>query len=214
MSEIISLTDRQIFEIDFETTEEEYDGIYEGGCLCGYYEYNLKGIGYIVIGTHCRKVSECPNGMEWYVDEEIKVFNNSIVDYGGIPSNEDLEQDDNLEIIGILDEYSTKEVRDIVRKSIIKYHSWNNTDEYGKQVDYSIEPIDAESEVFTSNYDYKRAYETVLGYLVNLEASCSNCGSNEASCGDCKKGRQMWTFNHELIDDIDQIEKFKVKKTQ
>ncbi|MGL5151186.1 MAG: hypothetical protein ACRC7N_11510, partial [Clostridium sp.] len=101
--------------------------------------------------------------------------------------------------------WSAKQVKEIIRDDIIANHTWNNTDEYGDKVEYYTEYVDDEVGHSDVEYDYQKAYEYLLGYIVNLEASCGNCGSNKACCEDCKSGRQMWTFNHELLDGIDRF---------
>lgn len=202
----ISLTDEMIENIDNDIEGCDH---YEGGCLCGYYEMYIEDIGYITVNTHCRKVSECPKDMNWFVEDIAKVWNRSVCTYGYVPTEEETNKDKDLELLGCLDDYSSKEIKQIIREDIIANHSWNNSDEYGRQIDYSIEPLDGETEIFKSNYDYEKAYESLIGYLIDLKASCDNCGTDRSCCEVCKQGTQMWSFNHELIDELDQIESFR-----
>lgn len=203
---ILSLTEEEINEIKDEL-DEGYAGNYENGCLCGYYEFYIENIGFITIETHCRKSNSCPSGMSWYVNDSIPVWGNTVCEYGYVPT-EDEAKEDELELLGYLDKTSSQKLKELIREEIIEYHSWSRTDEYGNQADNTGECINDEVDTCDHHYDYQKAYEYVITYLVNLEASCSNCGSNKECCEDCKNGKQMWTFNHQLIDGI---EKFKVK---
>lgn len=197
-------------EKHFEEIKRDLEGYSNGhfdSCLCGYYEFRISGIGYLTIEVHCRKVSGCPKGMNWFVEDRVRIWDSSMGSLGYVPEDENEAAEDGIELIGYLDEICAEKVKEIIREDIIANHTWNNTDEYGREIDYSIEHFDDEVGYSDGNYDYQKAYEYLLGYLVNLEASCSNCGSNGACCVECKNGKQMWTFNHELLEGI---EKFRV----
>ena len=157
----ISLTDEIIEEINNDLEGCDH---YEGGCLCGYYEIYIEEIGYITVKTHCRKVSDCPDGMNWFVEDTAYVWDKSVCMLGYVPTEQEALEDD-LILLGYLDDYSLKEIKQIIRKDIMANHSWNNTDEYGKQIDYSIEYDDDE----VDNSDYNK------NTLIKVE--CPKCGN-------------------------------------
>lgn len=130
---IIILSDEQIIEIEEACATNEYMGYYEDGCLCGYYEFYIDGVGYITASTSCRKSSECLTGMSWIVKDIIQVWNNSVRTFGYVPPEQDIDEDDDLELLGYLDKFSAQKIKNIVRDSIIRNHSWLNTDEYGNE---------------------------------------------------------------------------------
>ena len=139
MNNNIILTENQMQSIKNEWNEE-YRGHYEDGCLCGYYEGYIENIGYLTIDTHCHKSSECPENQDWIVEDDIYVWNNSIFNYGCRPTEEDLKEDDNLKLLGFINKEQTKEIKDIVRKSIIRDYSWNgHTDEFGNDINVNTE---------------------------------------------------------------------------
>lgn len=52
-----------------------------------------------------------------------------------------------------------------------------------------------------SPINYKKAYEYMVDYLVNLEPSCSNCGSYNECCEKCNM--DYWSMNTKLLKGIE-----------
>lgn len=196
---IITLTKEQLNEVKSQWSKE-YAGQYEDGCLCGYYECHIDNVGYLVVSTYCRKSSGCPVGMNWFVEEDIQVWNEGLDMWRYAPESDELE-DDSLQLLGYIDEIGAKEIRDVVRKSIIRDYSYRGTDEYGNDPDDSLEEDSIEGDV-----DFKEAYYTLLEYVKNLKATCDNCASDKSGCGSCKNGQIQWSLNCDCIPVLEEIE--------
>lgn len=190
---IITLIEEQLSYVK-RAWSEEHVGVYEDGCLCGYFECLVDGVGYLTIDTYCRKSNGCPNGMSWFVDDNVKVWNNSVSYWGYVPEENELDKDEELKLLGYIDEVSAKELREIIRRTIIRDYSYRNTDEYGKtEEDYIEEAAVAE------DIKFKDAYYSLLEYIKNIKGSCENCGSDKSFCDACKSGEIKWSLNSELI---------------
>lgn len=123
------LTDEQIELVKIEWMKEyQHHG---DGCLCGCYSCNIEGLGCLSIDVSCRKSSNCPDGMSWYVHEDIDIYNKSIVDDYGYEYMWDEFKEQGIKHLGKLNKEQTNELREIVRKSIIRdYSPWGH-DEFG-----------------------------------------------------------------------------------
>lgn len=123
------LTDEQIELVKIEWMKEyQHHG---DGCLCGCYSCNIEELGCLSIDVSCRKSSNCPDGMSWYVHEDIDIYNKSIVDDYGCEYMWDEFKEQGIKHLGKLNKEQTNELREIVRKSIIRdYSPWGH-DEFG-----------------------------------------------------------------------------------
>lgn len=123
------LTDEQIELVKIEWMKEyQHHG---DGCLCGCYSCNIEELGCLSIDVSCRKSSNCPDGMSWYVHEDIDIYNKSIVDDYGYEYMWDEFKEQGIKHLGKLNKEQTNELREIVRKSIIRdYSPWGH-DEFG-----------------------------------------------------------------------------------
>lgn len=131
-----SLSDAQMeFVINEWSKEYQHHG---DGCLCGYYECYVENIGYLIIETHCRKSGSCPDGMSWVVDKDIQVWSESLAMWGYVPDSDELEGE-NLQLLGYIEESLANNLREVVRKSIIRdYSPWGN-DEFGNDPNEEVE---------------------------------------------------------------------------
>lgn len=121
------LTDEQIEFVKIEWNKEyQHHG---DGCLCGYYECYIENIGYLIIETHCRKSGSTPDGMSWYVHEDIDIYNKSIVDDYGCEYMWDEFKEQGIKHLGKLNKEQTNELREVVREAMIRDY-WGY-DEYG-----------------------------------------------------------------------------------
>lgn len=136
-NKIFSLNEEQI-EIIKNDLKDGYNGDYEDGCLCGYYEFSIENIGFVTIETSCSKSSKCPMGMGWYVSDKVAIFSSSVSFFGYVPTEEELEEYDEVRLLGYLDIESSKLVKQLVRENIIEHHSWKNCDEFGEETKYNI----------------------------------------------------------------------------
>ena len=60
-----------------------------------------------------------------------------------------------------------------------------------------------------NNINYKKAYEELVEYLIELEPYCDSCGTED--CGDCHRKYFNWTFNPSCLPDISEyVEEDKV----
>lgn len=123
------LTDEQIELVKIEWMKEyQHHG---DGCLCGCYSCNIEGLGCLSIDVSCRKSSNCPDGMSWYVHEDIDIYNKSIVDDYGYEYMWDEFKGQGIEHLGKLNKEQTNELREVVREAMIRdYSPWGH-DEYG-----------------------------------------------------------------------------------
>lgn len=123
------LTDEQIELVKIEWMKEyQHHG---DGCLCGCYSCNIEELGCLSIDVSCRKSSNCPDGMSWYVHEDIDIYNKSIVDDYGCEYMWYEFKEQGIKHLGKLNKEQTNELREIVRKSIIRdYSPWGH-DEFG-----------------------------------------------------------------------------------
>lgn len=116
-------------------------GLHCDGCLCGYYECKVKDDLYITIDTTCRKSSGCPYGMDYVIDEEIKVYNESVESYGCTPDNKTIEElkehnkdkGISLKLLGKLNQEQSKELRKVARRAFARDYK-NYLDEYGEDI--------------------------------------------------------------------------------
>ena len=123
------LTDEQIELVKIEWMKEyQHHG---DGCLCGCYSCNIEGFGCLSIDVSCRKSSSCPDGMSWYVHEDINIYNKSIVDDYGCEYTWDEFEEKGIKHLGKLNKEQTNELREVVRKAIIRDYSAWGYDEYG-----------------------------------------------------------------------------------
>lgn len=129
----IILSEEQINFIKQEWSEEYKH--YGDGCLCGSYVCEVKDIGFVVANVSCRKSSNCPDGMSWYINDNIEVYNKSIVsEHGELWDYEDLEERD-IHVIGELNDSQALKLKEIVRQAMIRDYSFNGySDEFGNDI--------------------------------------------------------------------------------
>ena len=128
---------------DFEKVKNYWSGEcvgnYEGDCLCGYYGA-ITDVGYLALETHCHKASECPDGMNWYVEDKIRVFSSTLCNLGYVPDEEEVKDED-IDLLGYLDKTQTEELREVVRQSIIRDYSTFGNDEYGNNPNHKEDEV-------------------------------------------------------------------------
>lgn len=107
------------------------------GCLCGYYECYVEDVGYLIIETHCRKSNSCPNGMSWVVDNDIQVWSEGLSMWGYVPNSDELEGESS-KLLGYISREQVNEIREVVRKSIIRDYSTWGYDEYGNDPNLEV----------------------------------------------------------------------------
>ena len=201
----INLTNYEI-DVIKKILEDGYTGNYEDGCLCGYYEFFIETIGYVTVRTYCRKSNGCPDGISWYVDPRISVWDKTINVFGYVPTEEEATEE-GLKLLGYLEEISAANVKEKVRTNIIENYSWRNADEYGNTPEDLLK-LEAEKEkILEDSYDYKKAYEEVILFLTSLKISCSNCSCNKENCNSCVAENSNWTLDTNILPDIS---KFKI----
>ena len=123
------LTDEQIELVKIEWMKEyQHHG---DGCLCGCYSCNIEELGCLSIDVSCRKSSNCPDGMSWYVHEDIDIYNKSIVDDYGCEYMWDEFKEQGIKHLGKLNKEQTNELREVVREAMIRDYSTWGYDEYG-----------------------------------------------------------------------------------
>lgn len=151
---IIKLSEEQLSKAVAEWSDINRGFYDDSECLCGYYECYINDIGYLTIESYCKKSYFCPKGMKWSVSDRIKIWNKSVCEYGTVPNNEQIEEDDDLHLLGYLHDSDYKVLKQVVRKSIIRdYSSWN-TDEYGNtegEANFLYEDISTASDRITNN---------------------------------------------------------------
>lgn len=151
MTNNYSLSNEQIeFVINEWSKEYQHHG---DECLCGYYECYVEDIGYLIIETHCRKSNSCPNGMSWVVDNDIQVWSEGLSMWGYVPNSYELEGE-SLKLLGYISREQVNEMREVVRKSIIRDYSPWGYDEYGN------DPNDYMGEDENISYTLKEIKET------------------------------------------------------
>lgn len=123
----VILTQEQLNTVKKEWNEEYIGHCYEDGCLCGFFQCFVEEVGYLALRTHCRKSGYCPSDMYWIVEDEVKIFNDSLCDLGYVPE----EDQDGISQIGLLDLQQGNELREVVRHSIMRDYTAFGTDEYG-----------------------------------------------------------------------------------
>lgn len=123
----VILTQEQLNTVKKEWNKEYIGHCYEDGCLCGFFQCFVEEVGYLALRTHCRKSGYCPIGMDWIVEDDVKIFNDSLCSLGYVP----VEDEDGIELLGILDKEQSKELKEVVRQSIIRDYTVWGTDEYG-----------------------------------------------------------------------------------
>lgn len=153
MTNNYSLSNEQMeFVINEWSKECQHHG---DGCLCGYYECYVEDIGYLIIETHCRKSGSCPDGMSWVVDKDIQVWSESLSMWGYVPDSDELEGE-NLQLLGYIEESLANNLREVIRKSIIRdYSPWGH-DEFGN--DPNDEMYESDNTLYTLK-EIKEAFE-------------------------------------------------------
>ena len=130
------LTNKQIDDVKKQWSKKFK--LHSDGCLCGYYECKVKDNMYVTIDISCRKSSYCPAGMDWIVHDDVNVYNMSVEYIGFPPTNEYIEEtlpNEKLKLLGQVNKNQAKELKEIVRKSIIRDYSSNGyRDEYGNDI--------------------------------------------------------------------------------
>lgn len=121
-------------EKQMEFVENEWSKEYQhhgDGCLCGCYSCNIEGFGCLNVDVSCRKSSSCPDGMSWCVHDDIRVYNKSTTDSDGWEYTYDEYEEQGIKLLGYLNKNQAIELRDIVRRSIMRdYSPWGH-DEFG-----------------------------------------------------------------------------------
>ena len=78
---IITLKDEVMEEVMEELkdiTNADYDG-----CYCGSWSIYIDDLGYLTFNSSCRKSSNCPDGKEYHIDEEVYILDKDVNDFGG-----------------------------------------------------------------------------------------------------------------------------------
>ena len=129
----IVLSEEQMIHIKEEWSKDNQH--HGDGCLCGSYVCNIKDIGFIVVDTSCRRSSNCPSGMDWFVHEEVSIYNKNVLnEFGDRYCVEDLEEQD-IRIIAMVNKKQSLELKEVVRRAIIRDYSFNgHIDEYGNDI--------------------------------------------------------------------------------
>ena len=78
---IITLKEEVMEEVMEELkdiTNADYDG-----CYCGSWSIYIDDLGYLTFESSCRKSSNCPDGKEYHIDEEVYILDKDVNDFGG-----------------------------------------------------------------------------------------------------------------------------------
>ena len=74
--DIIRLEDEVMEEVAEELKDirnADYDG-----CYCGSWSIYIDGLGYLTLDSSCRKSSNCPDGKEYHIDEEVYILDRNV----------------------------------------------------------------------------------------------------------------------------------------
>ena len=140
--------------------------LHSDGCLCGYYECKVRESLYLTIDTTCRKSSGCPQGLNYVIDEEIKVYNGSVEWFGFTPDNKTIddyqehnkEENITLKHLGYLNKEQTEELRMVVREAFARDYA-NYLDEYGNDI--------RKQDVFNENMEFSEEVEYIYNSIKN-----------------------------------------------
>ena len=98
---IITLKDEVMEEVIEELkdiTNADYDG-----CYCGSWSIYIDDLGYLTFNSSCRKSSNCPDGKEYHIDEEVYILDKDVNDFGGEDAEIlfEIEHDQALRIVNL-----------------------------------------------------------------------------------------------------------------
>lgn len=98
---IIKLKDEVMEEVTEELkdiTNADYDG-----CYCGDWSIYIDDLGYLTLSSSCRKSSNCPDGKEYHIDEEVYILDKDVNDFGGEDAEIlfEIEHDQALRIVNL-----------------------------------------------------------------------------------------------------------------
>ena len=148
------LNDEQMeFVINEWSKEYQHHG---DGCLCGRYCCYIEGFGCLNIEISCRKSGNCPNGMSWCVHDNISIYNKSVIDDNGWEYTYDEFEEKGIELLGYLNKNQAHDLREVVRKSIIRDYSPWGYDEFGN--DPNDEMYENDNTLYTLK-EIKEAFE-------------------------------------------------------
>lgn len=123
----VILTQEQLNTVKKEWNKEYIGHYYEDECLCSFFQCFVEEVGYLALRIDCIKSSNYPSDMHLIVDNEVKIFNDSLCGLGHVPK----EEQDGISQIGLLDLQQGNELREIVTHSIMRDYTAFGTDEYG-----------------------------------------------------------------------------------
>ena len=98
---IITLKEEVMEEVMEELkdiTNADYDG-----CYCGSWSIYIDDLGYLTFESSCRKSSNCPDGKEYHIDEEVYILDKDVNDFGGEDAEIlfEIEHDQALRIVNL-----------------------------------------------------------------------------------------------------------------
>ena len=102
---IITLEDEVMEEV-MEELKDIRNADYDG-CYCGSWSIYIDDLGYLTFESSCRKSSNCPDGKEYHIDEEVYILDKDVNDFGGEDAEIlfEIEHDQALKIVNMA--YST-----------------------------------------------------------------------------------------------------------
>ena len=98
---IIKLKDEVMKEV-MEELKDINNADYDG-CYCGSWSIYIDDLGYLTFNSSCRKSSNCPDGKEYHIDEEVYILDKDVNDFGGEDAEIlfEIEHDQALRIVNL-----------------------------------------------------------------------------------------------------------------
>ena len=98
---IITLEDEVMEEV-MEELKDIRNADYDG-CYCGSWSIYIDDLGYLTLDSSCRKSSNCPDGKEYHIDEEVYILDKDVNDFGGEDAEIlfEIEHDQALRIVNL-----------------------------------------------------------------------------------------------------------------
>ena len=101
--DIIRLEDEVMEEV-MEELKDIRNADYDG-CYCGSWSIYIDGLGYLTLDSSCRKSSNCPDGKEYHIDEEVYILDKNVTMEDDAEILFEIEPDQALKIVNMA--YST-----------------------------------------------------------------------------------------------------------
>ena len=101
--DIIRLEDEVMGEV-MEELKDIRNADYDG-CYCGSWSIYIDGLGYLTLDSSCRKSSNCPDGKEYHIDEEVYILDKNVTMEDDAEILFEIEPDQALKIVNMA--YST-----------------------------------------------------------------------------------------------------------